>query len=32
MFTGAVRGANDRVNAAFIGMGRMGQGESRGRR
>src|SRR5215470_15964272 len=26
IFTGAVRGANDRVSAAFIGMGRMGMG------
>src|SRR5437763_16853671 len=24
IFTGAVKGANDRVSAAFIGMGRMG--------
>jgi predicted dehydrogenase len=26
LFTGQVRGANDKVNAAFIGMGRMGRG------
>ena len=26
IFTGQVRGANDKVSAAFIGMGRMGQG------
>jgi predicted dehydrogenase len=26
IFTGNLRGANDRVQAAFIGMGRMGQG------
>jgi predicted dehydrogenase len=26
LFTGQVRGANDRVSAAFIGMGRMGTG------
>ena len=25
IFTGNLRGANDKVNAAFIGMGRMGQ-------
>jgi hypothetical protein len=25
LFTGNIRGANDRVNAAFIGMGKMGQ-------
>ncbi|HYI93341.1 MAG TPA: Gfo/Idh/MocA family oxidoreductase [Bryobacteraceae bacterium] len=26
IFTGNLKGANDKVNAAFIGMGRMGQG------
>ncbi|MBL8291472.1 MAG: gfo/Idh/MocA family oxidoreductase, partial [Bryobacterales bacterium] len=26
LFTGNVKGANDRVRTAFIGMGRMGQG------
>src|SRR5262245_7015101 len=26
IFTGNVKGANDRVSAAFIGVGRMGQG------
>jgi predicted dehydrogenase len=26
IFTGKLKGANDRVNASFIGMGRMGQG------
>ena len=26
LFTGQVRGANDKINAAFIGMGRMGRG------
>ena len=26
LFTGQVKGANDRVSAAFIGMGRMGMG------
>src|SRR5579863_520809 len=26
IFTGAVKGANDRIAAAFIGMGRMGTG------
>src|SRR5690349_11076655 len=26
LFTGNVKGANDRVSAAFIGVGRMGQG------
>ena len=26
IFTGQVRGANDKINAAFIGVGRMGQG------
>ena len=26
LFTGSVKGANDRVSAAFIGVGRMGQG------
>jgi predicted dehydrogenase len=26
LFTGAIRGANDRVNVAFIGMGRQGSG------
>ena len=26
LFTGQSRGANDKVNAAFIGMGRMGRG------
>src|SRR4051812_33848053 len=25
MFTGSLRGANDKISAAFIGMGRMGQ-------
>src|SRR5664279_2878433 len=25
LFTGKVRGANDKVNAAFIGMGKMGR-------
>ena len=29
IFTGDLRGANDKVNAAFIGMGKMGQRESR---
>ncbi len=29
LFTGQVKGANDRVSAAFIGVGRMGQGNLR---